>query len=83
MSKWLKAVSLSVYGLLVASTLAVGVAVALATPASATDCPYNGEGLMGWQPSAQACYNACYAVHGENLETSHWNESNGCCTCVF
>jgi hypothetical protein len=70
-------------GLFVAGVLAFGSLAATATPASARDCPYDGEGLMGYQPSDQACYQACYARWGDDLYDYHWNESNGCCTCVF
>ncbi len=83
MSKWLKAVSTSVFGVVVATALVVGASTALARSASAASCPYDGDGLMGYQPSAQACYNACYARWGSGLYDWHWNNSNGCCTCVF
>ncbi|HJQ64895.1 MAG TPA: hypothetical protein VJ816_00890 [Gemmatimonadales bacterium] len=83
MSKWLKAVSTAMVGLLVATALAIGASAVLAAPASAMSCPNNGQSTLGWQPSAEACYQACYAVHGTDLETSHWNESTGCCSCVF
>lgn len=83
MSKWLKAVSVSVFSFLVATALAFGSSAALATPASAMTCPDNGQGFLGQQPSDNACFQACFAVHGSSLEAYHWNETTGCCSCVF
>lgn len=83
MSKWLQAISTSVFGALVVTALVVGASTALARPASATTCQYNGDGLMGWQPSDAACYNACYARWGEDLIDYNWSPSTGCCSCIF
>lgn len=49
MSKWLKAVSTAMVGLLVATALAIGASAVLAAPASAMSCPNNGQSTLGWR----------------------------------
>ena len=83
MSKWLKAVSRSVFGLLVATALAVGASAVSAAPVSAMTCQNNGQSFLGEQPSDVACYNACYAVHDGDLQGYHWNSVTHCCSCIF
>ena len=50
---------------------------------AAMECANDGINFLGQQPSQQACYNACYAVHGEELAWEVWHPTTGCCGCVY
>lgn len=85
MSKMLKVVTIGSFATIVGLSLIVGGTTLTATSAQALACTPtpNGTSHLGEYPSGQACFEACYAIHGENLETYHWNETTTCCSCVF
>jgi hypothetical protein len=69
-------------GLAVAAALAFGATVAVATPANATSCPDDGWNFLGEQPSQEACFDACEALHGPHV-IERWGPTNHCCQCLF
>ncbi len=79
MSKWLKAVSISAFGLLVAVALTIGTQSAFARSVVNT-CTYDPPRYLGTCSSDQACTNACVAVNGPD---SQGRCLNGCCQCLF
>lgn len=82
MSKSMKAVSVWVFGLLVAATLAVGAQTAFAQPVSA-DCPDNGSSFLGSCIDTPHCQDKCDDVHGEGQSTGICSGTPGCCRCLF
>ena len=68
-------------GLAVLGALAFGSTVAFATPANAMTCADDGWNFLGSQPSSQACFEACFALHPD-LDHYRWGPNN-CCTCFF
>ena len=80
MSKWLKGVSVWVFGLLVAAALAFGARTAFAEPVTA-DCPYDGWVYLGSCIDTPDCREKCQAVHGQ--EAVGTCNSNNCCRCYF
>ncbi len=82
MSNWLKAVSVSVFGLLVATALAVGAQSAFAESVTAV-CPDNGSGLLGSCINTPDCQAKCDAVHGDGNSTGICSGTPGCCRCLF
>lgn len=79
MSKWLKAVSVSGFGLLVAAALAVGAQSAFAR-AVTTDCPNDGFRFLGSCSTQTECTTACRGVHGPDAQGRC---RDGCCECLF
>lgn len=77
MSKLLKRISASVFGLLVAAALAVGSGTALARSVT-TDCTYNPPAFLGACSSGPECQTACEAWNGVLGVCS-----GGCCRCYF
>ncbi len=69
-------------GILAAGALAFGLLVATATPAAALSCADDGYWFLGSKPSAQACRDACVAIHGENINDI-WNPTTTCCKCLL
>ena len=82
MSKWLKAVSLSAFGFLVAVALAVGAQSAFARSVT-MDCPNDGWVHLGSCSSTSQCDAACKAIHGPDAVGHCPGAPNGCCTCLF
>jgi len=80
MSKWLRVVSVSLFGLLVAAVLAVGAHTALAQPATA-DCQDDGWIWLGSCVSTAHCQEKCDNVHG--IGNSVGSCTGGCCRCYF
>lgn len=68
--------------LVTAVVLALGTQAAFASPAQMT-CPNDGFNTLGEQPSAEACQDACDAVHGEGNSLGHWNSISHCCSCLL
>lgn len=64
--------------LLVAGALGFGASTLAATPASGATCLDDGWTFLGWQPTHQACYDACYALHAPNF-----TERYGPCWLLF
>jgi len=85
MSKMLKVVTIGSFATIVGLSLIVGGMTLTATSAQAQGCvpEPNGTSHLGEYPSPAACYEACLAIHGENLEDYHWNSVTKCCSCVF
>lgn len=77
MSKFLKLISVSVFGLLVAAALAVGTRTALARSVT-TDCTYDPPAFLGACTSTQECNTACLAWGGVQGVCT-----GGCCRCYF
>ncbi len=82
MSKWLKALSISAFGLLVAVALAVGAQSAFARSVT-MDCPNDGNGRLGSCANQAECQAKCDAVHGVGNSTARCSGTPGCCTCLF
>jgi hypothetical protein len=72
----------AVYGLLVVAAIGFGLLVATAKPANALDCANDGVWFLGSKPIYQACYDACYAIHGPGI-TAVWNSTTTCCKCLL
>jgi hypothetical protein len=70
-------------GLFVVLAMAFGATVAFATPANARSCANDGWNFLGEQISQNACFYACYGVHGEDLQEWPWGPINHCCRCLF
>lgn len=85
MSKMLKVVTISSLATVVGLSLVVGGITLTATPAQALACvpAPDGTSHLGEYPSDQACFEACFAIHGEDLAAYHWNTTTTCCSCVF
>ena len=83
MSQQGRTVSGWIVGLLVTGALAFGASVALAKPANAMSCQNDGWNFLGEKPTQIACFNACYALHGNNLDHIQWGSTNHCCACIF
>lgn len=85
MSKMLKVVAIGSLATAVGLSLVVGGIALTATPAQALACvpAPNGTSHLGEYPSDQACFEACLAIHGEDLASYHWNTTTTCCSCVF
>jgi hypothetical protein len=66
--------------LLALTILAFGAREAFASSARFT-CQYDGWTFLGYQPSWQACYNACYALHAPDFTERYGQD--GCCSCLF
>lgn len=84
MSKWLKGVSMWVFGLLVAAALAVGTRSAFAQPVTMT-CPDDGYTRLGSCASQGECQAKCDAVHqppGSSQGVCS-GAPNGCCHCLI
>ena len=81
MSKWLKAVSVSVFGLLVGAALLIGAQSAFAQSA-AVSCPDNGSSFLGSCIDTPDCQNKCFNVHGPGV-TGICSGTPGCCRCLF
>jgi hypothetical protein len=82
MSKWLKAVSVWLFGILVAAALAVGTRSAFAQSVTLT-CPDDGNGRLGSCANQAECKDKCDAVHGVGNSIAHCSGTPGCCTCLF
>jgi hypothetical protein len=82
MSKWLKAVSVSLFGFLVGAALLVGTKSAFAQSA-AMDCPNNGSSLLGSCLDTPDCQQKCDQVHGAGQSTGICSGAPGCCRCLF
>lgn len=82
MSKWLKAVSVSVFGLLVAAALAVGARTAFARSVSAA-CLDNGTSFLGSCADTAECQAKCDVVHGIGNSIGRCSGTPGCCRCLF
>lgn len=84
MSRWTRKTVGWVVGVFGMLAIGYGASVAFARPVNAMTCPpYDGVTFMGEQPSYQACYNACFAVHGTGLEQAVWNQTSHCCSCLY
>ena len=82
MSKWLKALSVSAFGLLVVLALAVGAQTAFAQPVTAT-CPDNGSSFLGSCINEVHCQTKCDDVHGVGNSDGECSGTPGCCRCYF
>lgn len=80
MSNRTKSAGRWVLGAVVLGVLAVGAKQAAAEP-TAFACQNDGWNFLGQQPSQQACYDACFALHPD-LVQARWGPG-GCCTCLF
>lgn len=69
------------FGLLVAGALLFGASTLMATPASGATCRDDGWNWLGYQPTWQACWDACLAVHPDLVGIQYGGQ--GCCTCLF
>ena len=83
MARRMSTVAASAVAALALVALVAGLLVATAKPAHAMACMDDGVNFMGQQPSSQACFSACFAVHGDDLVSSQWNPTTGCCRCFF
>ena len=68
-------------GAVVLGVLAFGAKQAAAEP-TAFACADDGWNFLGQQPSQQACYDACLALHPD-LVSAQWGPAQGCCRCHF
>jgi hypothetical protein len=83
MSKWLKVVSISAFGLLVAVALAVGTQSAFARSVVA-ECPNDGVTHLGSCIDNPDCKQKCVQAHPEIPPSEIQGRcTNGCCTCLF
>ncbi len=84
MSKWLKAVSISAFGLLVAVALTIGTQSAFARQVT-MDCPNDGWVRLGSCTSQSECQAKCDAVHlpAGSSQGVCSGAPNGCCHCLF
>lgn len=82
MSRAFRLVGAWVLAAVAVGVLTLGAREAFATPA-ATTCPNDGWNTMGEQPSWEACWEACVAVHQENLVDIGWNPFSHCCNCYY
>lgn len=82
MSKWLKAVSVSVFGLLVGAALLIGAQSAFAQSA-AVSCPDNGSSFLGSCINEAHCQTKCDDVHGVGNSDGECSGTPGCCRCYF
>jgi hypothetical protein len=82
MSKWLKAVSVSAFGLLVAGALTVGAQSAFARPVT-MDCPNDGVAFLGSCADNAECQAKCDAVHGMGNSIGRCSGTPGCCRCLY
>ena len=83
MPKILEKVFAWTVGVIALAAVTFGLAVATAKPVEASSCQYDGINFMGQQPSDNACFAACFAVHGGSLEDWDWVPSTGCCRCFY
>lgn len=82
MSKWLKVVSASAFGLMVGAALLIGAQSAFAQSA-AMDCPNNGTSFLGACLDTPDCQEKCDAVHGVGNSEGICSDEPGCCRCLF
>jgi hypothetical protein len=82
MREHLKKVLGWITGMFVTGALVVGLAVATTTPADASACANDGVWFLGSQPSAEACRDACVAIHGPEI-IAVWNATTTCCKCML
>ena len=81
MSNRTKSAARWVLGFAVLGVLAIGAQQAAAQPSEFT-CQDDGWNFLGSQPSYQACYDACFAIHPD-LQEARWGPIEGCCRCLF
>jgi hypothetical protein len=81
MSNRTRSVSRWALGAVVLGVLAFGAEQAAAEPSELT-CQDDGWNFLGQQPSYEACYDACFALHGQDLQQALWGPA-GCCRCLF
>ncbi len=83
MSKWLKAVSISAFALLVALALAVGAHSAFARSV-VLQCQNDGSHHLGSCIDNPDCLNKCIQAHPDIPPSEIQGRCiGGCCTCLF
>lgn len=82
MSNRTRSVSRWALGAVVLGVLAFGAKQAAAEPSDFT-CQDDGWNFLGSQPSYEACYDACFSLHGAGLQQALWGPAQGCCRCLF